>query len=347
MVRTCAILLPLALSGFFLAGIAYLQVFRFGAFSNVSLFDATPPIQAPTPQGAPLLGDESRTDGPLTTVVGVYIATPSKHSLGEYETWMTTYLKMVTAPLILYLANFPEERIREMRGDLPILIRQINSTWDLPHAAELREAYEGPQLKMDPEKGHHTPALYAIWNAKAGLLAEVAAVNPFHSRYFIYADVGLFRDAISEGVVPPWPAEHRVIKMFANRSNLMVFGLIGDYNNLLSNRAHTYRDATPPASYKESEWRHFVAIMGGFMGGDALAVRRYADTFYPLIKSNAAEGNFIGKDQEVYYYLAIRNFFTKEYAFVGGSECGDHWWFVTHFLAQSTKCSLKMLEAYH
>jgi hypothetical protein len=87
--------------------------------------------------------------------------------------------------------------------------------------------------------------------------------------------------------------------------------------------------------------------MGGFMAGDALAVQRYADTFYPLIKGNAAAGLFVGKDQEVYYYLAVRNFFTKDYAFIGSWECGNGWWFVTHYLAQGTKCSLKTLHAYH
>jgi hypothetical protein len=158
-------------------------------------------------------------------------------------------------PLVLYVANYDVGsdvgRIREMRGDRPtgILIREINSTWDLPHAAELRESYEGPhwQLKMDREQSAHTPALYAIWNAKAGLLADVAAANPFHSRYFIYADVGLFRDAVSEGVIPSCPVDDRVITIFNNCSNLMFFGLIGDYN-FLSRRAEEYRKVTPPPS---------------------------------------------------------------------------------------------------
>ena len=200
---------------------------------------------------------------------------------------------------------------------------------------------------MDPSKwANHKPELYAIWNAKAGLLDAVATDNPFSSRYFMYVDVGLFR----YGPMAPWPDAGRVGVMFAKRPHAMVFGLVRPFEDLLALVA-----TAPPAPamrYAASAWRTPDMVMGGWFAGDAAAVHSFAASFYALLASSVADGAFVGKDQELYNFMAVRDFRENASAFIYGRECAkgphDQWFHVTHFLAgaNATRCKLAKLDTY-
>ena len=275
------------------------------------------------------------------TVTSVFVLTPTKvkHSLSEYEGWMADFLQSVTAPLVLYVANYPIARIRAMRGALPIFIHEVNSTWDLPYAAQMRDAYTGPQWRMDPENAYHTPELYAIWNAKAGMLAATAKANPFGSQFFVYADVGLFR----LGKMAPWPQEERVHSMFHKRPSAMVFGLVDKLSSMLW--VVDQLPTNPTYAALQAVVKRDL-VMGGFFAGNAAAVARFAEAFYFEVIAGAAAGVFVGKEQNIMNFIAAREYHAQSVAFIGGEECGNPWWYVTHFLTNTTHCSLKRLDSF-
>ena len=272
------------------------------------------------------------SSGALMTVVGVFVVTDVKvkHSFGEYEAWLAAYLESVSSPLVLYLANYDAEKVRRMRGSRPLIIREVASAWELPHAADMWSEYVGPQWSMDPERTIHQPELYAIWNAKAALLAEVAEANPFLTRYFSYLDVGMFRN----GALPGWPDDERVHELFARQHNAMAFGIVEPIKALESIAA-SYAAAKP--QYKDAGWRRFVTLIGGFFAGEASAVQRFAREFYEILQSAAAAGAFVGKDQDIMNYIAARDYGDKQSIFVGGGGCGDVWFFITHYLRATNR----------
>ena len=223
------------------------------------------------------LGRECSSNGPLVTVVGMFIVTPTrKHSLSDYEVWMASYFESVTAPLVLYVAGYSIDRFLELRGNRPIIIHELQDVWDLPHAREMRTDYEGEQWRLDPERNIHIPELYALWNAKAGLLDIVAEENPFCSRYFMYADVGMFRT----GPLPPWPDEERVLQVYSRQPHAMAFFLVRPFSTV---QAHASLFKAEMPQYKDAHWRRTDLVGGAWFGGQAAAVRQYSRLFYEIV----------------------------------------------------------------
>ena len=52
---------------------------------------------------------------------------------------------------------------------------------------------------MDPEKSIHSPNLYKIGNEKSNWLKRASVLNPFHSNFFAWVDIGYFRSKYKNG----------------------------------------------------------------------------------------------------------------------------------------------------
>lgn len=59
--------------------------------------------------------------------------------------------------------------------------------------APLEQPFRTWQHDLDPERGIHSPELYAIWTAKSWMLHEAAKVNAFKSERFFWVDIGAWR----------------------------------------------------------------------------------------------------------------------------------------------------------
>lgn len=278
----------------------------------------------------------------------------SKHTDAEYEEWLKNALSSISAPLVLFLGNFAggAARVRELRGELPLLIIEVNDTWALPRAAELRAEYEGPQLAFEKALGEAgqthpfyrpAPELYAIWNGKVDMLANVSASNPFCSRFFLWADAGSFRS----GAVPGWPQPARVEAAFAVRPRGMLFSFIeylgGDgWPELLA-----LAGSASYADIAESYQRLWLSgrdtapfrLQGGFLGGSAAAVEAFAALYHAHLARAIARGDYIAQDQLNFTILFAASLSTSsarrgEHAAIRAMPgCGDLWFYYIAFFA--------------
>jgi hypothetical protein len=154
------------------------------------------------------------------------------------------------------------------------------------------QEYKNNQREKDPEKNIHNPNLYAIWNLKAFIMNKTAQLNPFGSSFFIYSDLGAWRN----GIIENWPDNEFVRFLNEHLKDRMLFGQIIDVND--------------NKNFDVNE----LSIEGTFYAGTKIAIENYTKLFYDIHDDRLFNQKlFIGKDQTMMNHIAFKTFHPKDY----------------------------------
>lgn len=262
----------------------------------------------------------------LVTIVTAYfpLQARSKHTEEEYRVWYSRFLR-ISSPVVIYTTNRTYPILKELRGDLPVLFKVLEDVWQLPFG-EFREDYSGFQASIDPEKRIHFPELYAIWNSKTALVKQVADENPFLSDYFIWSDIGAFRDPrVSQ--IGPWPYAETVRTVMAHGRDKI---LVGEIHNYVLH----YHLADGPFT------KDFV--QAGVFGGCVEAISWFAASFREWHEIYRARGLFVGKEQSMFNALVLatpERFVSIQTFKIDRRNCGDPWFYYIPFFMDPTEPS--------
>lgn len=259
------------------------------------------------------------------TVVACYFKiNKSKFNATFYENWIMNFLKSVNSPLVIYTDFESQDKIKEIRGFLPIDLVLYNSIWDQMKELEKErnrsyvENYQNVQPQIDREEKIHSSELYAIWNLKSFMTKKVALRNPFNSSFFIYADAGAWR----EGITSEWP------NIFFAK----------DLKNMLKDRI-LFSQIADTEQYPESDWVDIFE--GGFFAGNREAIVNFSDSFWNIHDELLDKGHFIGKDQKIMNIYAIQKNRDRVVRLrtwnVSCSRNYDPWFFFIKFLGFATQ----------
>ncbi|KAJ7857633.1 hypothetical protein B0H14DRAFT_2750589 [Mycena olivaceomarginata] len=97
-------------------------------------------------------------------VTAFFPLSKSKHTMGEYEWWLSQFLQHVTTDIYFYAPTEMEPLIRRCRGDLPITVdTTYSSPFEIPPLSPYREHYDKMQR---PAALSRTGKVYdyAFWN---------------------------------------------------------------------------------------------------------------------------------------------------------------------------------------
>ena len=162
-----------------------------------------------------------QTNGARVLIVSaMFPLTKSKHSTTDYENWLSRFLGEITADIYMFTTPDLADTLRRVRGNLSITIDvTYSSPFEIPPLRGLEETYVRMN-NMDKEKWHHSPGLYAVWNAKPYLLQ--AAVRNLKAKgetydYSFWNDAGSFR---SNHRYSEWPDPGRVEQIWEEGSRL-------------------------------------------------------------------------------------------------------------------------------
>ena len=149
------------------------------------------------------------------------------------------------------------------------------------------------------------------------IVEEVSRSNPFSSQYFSYL---VFRS----GPLPDWPDEDRLKELFSVRPHSMLFQIVRPLRDL-ETFAINYANYTEKPKYVYAGWRREVLLGGGFFMGDSKAIADFSRDYYDLLYDAVEDGAFVGKDQELMNFIAIRDYFipSKRAIYIGSRNCGD------------------------
>lgn len=163
----------------------------------------------------------SQTDGTKVLIVSaMFPLTKSKHSSKDYENWLSRFLGEITTDIYMFTTPHLADTLQRVRGNLSITIdTTYSSPFEIPPLRDLEETYVRMN-DMDKEKWHHSPGLYAVWNAKPYLLR--AAVRNLKAKgetydYSFWNDAGSFR---RNHRYNDWPSPGRVEQIWEEGSRL-------------------------------------------------------------------------------------------------------------------------------
>lgn len=238
------------------------------------------------------IGDSYLINNYATIVTLYFRLNKSKHSHNEYAIWGENMLKsMWNTPVVIFTdkesSKFLIEECNKLKLNANLYITEnIWTVLALIGTNRNRNyvpIYKNQQYLLDPEKKKHTPELYAIWNCKIYFTQSIALVNPFNSKFFIYADFGGWRARYLD----KWPDTDFVQGLHENKlKNNILFGQVAPYN----------MDIFPPK---------YDVIQGTFFAGSKQALNKLSDSFYEIHDKMLDRGEFVGKDQNILNILAF------------------------------------------
>jgi len=261
-----------------------------------------------------------------TTVVSVYFPlTNGKHSIEEFSNWNKYALLSIKSPLVLFTDEKIKQEFIKIRSE-NINFMVYENVWQLMKELEKKrnmkyiDNYINDQWSKDPEKAIHNPHLYAIWNLKAFICSKIVEENPYNSSFFIYSDLGAWRN----GAIENWPDDSFITILNEKLNDRLLFGQIVHVKD-----RNTFN--------VESN-----SIEGGFFAGSSKAINNFANLFYKIHDERLKDNLFIGKDQTIMNYIAyktnLRVVFLRTWELydcnLNKSIIYDLWFFYQNYLSQ-------------
>jgi hypothetical protein len=211
------------------------------------------------------------------TVVSAYYPVPSKHSVEEYLRWIHEFWPRMQCAMVFFTEPAMVEPMRKLLGaaagrpieiiglpfsDFTAFHRYPPTLWAQAH-------------QLDPEKGYHTPELYALWYEKKEFVLRTAARNPFQSEFFVWVDAGICRWPDWTPLIQGFPAPE-----FIPRGSMLTLQI-------------------EPGVFDTSgtDYSTISSVGGGILAADAPTWSRWSAAYDATLTRFVAEGRFIGKDQ--------------------------------------------------
>jgi hypothetical protein len=247
-----------------------------------------------------------------TTLVTCYYPLKSKYPPTHYIQWaqdflqLDAYIVLFTEPhlaeLFRLLHKGPENKL--LIVETPFVKLEAWKRW----AKEWCATHD-----RDPEKGIHTPELYAIWAQKAFFVKEVVERNPFHTNRFFWCDIGAFRTGLHPEIQTSFPdARH-----------------LPEDRILMSSVAPLIPiDTVRKPDGIKGMFLHVNRIVGGLWGGGRTGCLRWHAAYVAMLERYFAAGRFAGKDQSVMLSAYLED--PSLAHIVSCNIGGDIWFYLTH-----------------
>ncbi|OQV14879.1 hypothetical protein BV898_10911 [Hypsibius exemplaris] len=259
-----------------------------------------------------------RLDRPVT-VVTAYYRIPSKQKGAVYLKWMSNFLEVIPCHLYVFTEARSEAKVKSRRasfsGTTKIVVREFSELEEVK-----RLEMWNKQKSLDHET-FHTPELYALWNQKLHFLMEAIKENPFDSDYFLWTDIGSFRDKEQAEQLTSYPDTNTTATLLG--TDKVFFLQMGDF---LEEHRKIRWNGLP-----EKDFQHGTGLAGTVLGGHANAIREYNQRYYETMKLMHDNGLFIGKDQNIMSTVAVLYpdlvKLVKPKYYLGGANL----WFYSHY----------------
>jgi hypothetical protein len=229
----------------------------------------------------------------MTTIVTAYFQLEkSKHTHDKYLEWMQNML-IIQSPMVIFCDKDSVhliEAIRNQDKDLDskyptkIIVMDFTEFYNYKYMQLFITQYN----EKDHEKYHH-PELYLIWNEKTHFLKTAAEWNPFHTEYFLWTDIGCFREKNTQFI--HWP---NTSKIPADKMLLLtIFPFTKEEYDCET------LDSIPDFQYSEGN------ICAAIFGGTTNSILQWHEKYYQMMDSFISMDRFVGKEQNIMNSMAV------------------------------------------
>jgi hypothetical protein len=242
-----------------------------------------------------------------TVVTAFYKFGKSKHTLGEYLSWIKNFFESVTSPIVCFCENTRLLKVLQAKHTVVTYIETpMVGSFDLT-TPEWMEKWR-KQQEIDPEADIHSPELYIVWALKQEFVQKAIQRNLYGSTHFVWCDIGCFRSP--ENLETPL----------------------------------RFAEATPSVTIRDKIT--ILNILDRYIGGTILAGNitswsLFTERYLQALKDLEEKGLFYGKDQDVYVHMWKKNpeLFHVVKAEVWGKKKYDNgkvdtrWFYLTKYLS--------------
>jgi hypothetical protein len=248
-----------------------------------------------------------------TTIVTAYFNIPSKKGDGVYKEWMKNML-IIENPMVIYTDVVSVGYISELRRDKMDITRILVMTFKEFYCYKYYDTFV-EQNKRDHERRiGHSVELYMVWCEKSNFLKKTIMDNPFGTEYFLWVDIGCFREPNHKYI--KWPLDTRMKTIPPGRVLLCeVYPFT--VAELRCNRFEMLPDYT------------YVNRIGGtIFGGSRETLLVWWEKYYGMVEAFIGANRLIIKDQTIMNSVYLLN---RDLCFLQGSNRYE-WFYLQNYL---------------
>lgn len=229
------------------------------------------------------------------TLVTAYYEMVSKHSKRDYLRWMNLTLQ-VNRSMIIFSSKDFINKIKKIRpaylhNKTVFIVLEIEDFYSYKnYLNEFNKTHN-----IDPEKFRHSVKLYLVWAEKCYFVKKAIKRNYFNSTCFYWIDVGYFREKNEIGkFIHNWPSSK---KCYEDKRVVFV-----QVRKIPEEERNLYLNFDIEAHKK---FQLKINVAGGMFGGYYPNVLKFINLYYQTIRVFASKNIFIGKDQNIFSYIAF------------------------------------------
>jgi hypothetical protein len=243
------------------------------------------------------------------TLVSGYFKIKSKHNFSLYSDWISNFLK-INHSLVFFVddSNYQEiisKRPKAYRNKTIWIKTNISDFYSYKnYYNEFSQTHN-----IDLEKKIHSVPLYLIWAEKIHFLKLAVLKNFFKSKCFYWVDAGCFRNKETiNNYINNWPSEEKCFE-----DGRVLFNDVQNYSQNFKDKIKEF----------DIEAHHFLQkhknVDGSSFGGQKEYILKFNNLYYDALIQFLKHGIFIGKDQNIFAFIAYSNedivklVFLKEY----------------------------------
>ena len=237
----------------------------------------------------------------ITTIVTCFFKINSKHSYENYQLWMTNMLENIETSMYIYCdqdsVDFIKEKRKHYLDKTRFKVLKFEDFYTYKYYDKFVEHHS-----IDPEKHIHNPYLYMIWAEKTNFLKLSKDENYFNSDFFLWCDIGCFRNRIDKQDIP--------IDQIKNFPNPEKIRLIPDNKIIFTQTGEIHPDLTKldDNGLTLIPFTYVKASIGGTMFG---CKKKFVDTWFNLyhemLELFFKNNRFAGKDQNIYANICVKH----------------------------------------
>ena len=219
------------------------------------------------------------------TIVSCFYVIKSKFPCDKYLEWTDNFMKLKFNRVVFCDTN-----------SFNILNTKYNDKNTIYKILEFSDFYTSNynwdydyDIDIEKVKGH-TIELYKIWNEKIHFINRVIDENPFKSEYFMWLDIGCFRNKNVLNDFLSFPSYNAFIP------NKIIIPLIYKYDD----------DIKKNINDVDCRFRHKNYI-GGLFAGDIQSLRKFKNKHIEMLEIFKKNKIFAGKDQSIYNFIVLQN----------------------------------------
>ena len=228
------------------------------------------------------------------TIVTAYYKIKSKHPYSVYLSRLKNFVKL-NHSIVFFTSKAFINNIKEMRPK-----NLLNKTIFIEMEIEDFYSYKkfGKEINesffIDTEKRKHTVPLYLIWAEKCFFLKKVILNNYFNSKCFYWIDAGFFINSNLMNNYINWPSTKKCYENPKVLINSIRKVPDSEKKNLLNLNFQFYK-----------QFQKKPNVAGGAFGGQPKYLLKFIYYYYKTIKLFIRHKFFIGKDQNLFAFIAF------------------------------------------